>query len=389
VLIKNIKKGSKMNKNLMLVVALSSSMSINALAKNKNDGNWIENYLDKNNGSELSQFTDYENNSRWYYNLRLHALSAVGSSTDNHSNQLEASLRLRGKTMFTDDLGFTADLWIKAQENYNTLDGETVNEYDDLDEDATWENFIVGVESNKYGALVYAKHTANWSVFATDIGMHGANNIQGEAGGKNAGKIIYKNHFDNNLFIHTSYDLNSKIIGLDLGYQTDNIYPFRADSYGVYFSVHNGQPFLNSGFNSSIIGNVDTDSKTKSDTDYNRHSDDLLTYSLSGYKQFGVKGRAGAVVAYSDREDDVSKDVIRERGYTEGGLGLSVSVSYQYLPDGFTGWAPGVTASHDEFNDKFIPLVQYFITPQIRVWGGHVFVSNGANSTQIEFQADF
>lgn len=367
---------------------LSSLFSIPCFAKN-NDGNWIENYLDPNNGSELSRFTDYENNTRWYYNLRLQGTTNMGSSSDNRSSSLEASLRLRGKTMFTDDLGFTGDFWLKAKEIYSTFDGERTNGYDDLDESATWENLIIGIESNQYGALVYAKHTATWAVFSTDMGMLGQNNIQADAGGKNAGKIIYKNHFDNNLFIHASYDYNSKISGLDIGYQTENIYPFVADAYGIYFSIHNGQPFLNTGYSSSIIGNVDINSDIKSDTAFNRHSDDLLTYSLSGYKQFGFNGRFGTVISYSEREHGETKAEVRERGYTTGGLGFSASATYQYFPEGLKGWGPVVTVSHDEFTDKFVPQIQYWFEPQVRLWVGHVLTSHGENTTQAEFQIDF
>ena len=241
-------------KNIIPLTLCCSSVffTMNSIAKN-NDGNWIENYLDPNNGSEISRFTDYDNNSRWYYNLRFQGKMDVASTTDDTASLLEASLRLRGKTMFTDDLGFTGDFWLKAKEHYTTVDGEETDEYDDLDEGAAWENLIFGIESDRFGSLVYAKHTATWAGLVADIGNYGVQNIQADAGAKNAGKIIYKNHFDNNLFVHASYDYNSEIHGLDIGYQTANIYPFRPDTYGIYVSAYNGQPFLNLGYNSVIL----------------------------------------------------------------------------------------------------------------------------------------
>ncbi|MFC3022943.1 hypothetical protein ACFODT_03750 [Vibrio zhugei] len=371
-----------------IILALSS-VSVAAHSAPHDDGNWIESYADPNYGSTLEQFTDLDNNSRWYYNLRLQGTASAGESLDTNANKIEASLRLRGKTMFTDDLGFMGDFWLKARENYNQQDGVTTNAYDDLDEDAAWENLIFGIESNKYGAIAYAKHTSNWAIFAADMGMHGQFNIQGEAGGKNAGKIIYKNFFANNLFVHTSYDRNSDIVGLDIGYQTANIYPFYPDSYGIYASVHNGQPSLNNGYQKTIIGNVDPSKDIKSDTDLNRHSEDLYTYSISGYKQFGMNGRFGSVLAYSERDDGETKREIRARGYTKGGLGFSASATYQYFPDNIQGWGAAVTASHDEFSDQFVPQVYYWFHPQMRMWAGHVFTSHGEESTQIEFQIDY
>lgn len=375
-----------LNTTLFLI---SISAFSSAQARTDNDGNWIENYLDRDNGSELAQFTDIENNSRWYYNLRLQGTTTVGRSFDDQGSKIEASLRLRGKTMFTDDLGFTGDFWLKAKENYNKTNGITSNHYDDLDEGASWENLIFGIESNTFGTLAYAKHSTNWAVYSTDIGMHGQYDIQMDAAGKNAGKIIYKNYFDNNLFVHTSYDTNSDIYGLDIGYQTANIYPFRPDSYSVYFSMHNGQPLLNKGYNSNIIGNVNTNSNIKSDTDYNRDSESLITYSLSGYKQFGFNGRVGLAMAYSERDNDESIREIREQGYAEGGLGFSISSTYQYFPEGFKGWGPVITVSHDEFTDKIVPQMQYWFSPQVRVWAGHIITTHGENSTQVEFQLDY
>jgi len=169
------------------ILALSVSVSTSSYAK-YNDGNWIENYLDRDNGSEISRFTDIENNSRWYYNLRFQGKSDIGKTIDDRSSGLEASLRLRGKTMFTDDLGFTGDFWLKAKENYAKADGVRTNKYDDLDEEAAWENLIFGLESNRFGSLVYGKHTATWAGLVADIGNYGVKNIQADAGGKKCWK---------------------------------------------------------------------------------------------------------------------------------------------------------------------------------------------------------
>lgn len=380
-----------MNKLLSTSIFMAlSGLSLPGLAASPHDdGNWIESYLNPNYGSTLPQFTDLSKGSRWYYSLRLQLTSAVGESIHDNVSRAEASLRLRGKTMFTDDLGFMGDFWLKARESYNKENGTTIDHYDDLDEDAAWENLIFGIESNKYGALAYAKHTANWAVFTTDIGMRGQSNIQGDAGGKNSGKFIYKNFFANDLFVHASWDRNSHIMGLDIGYQTANIYPFVPDSYGIYASVHNGQPSLNNGFNKTIIGNVDLSKDIKSDTDFHRHSEHLLTYSLSGYKQFGGSGRLGAVLAYSDRANHETRQDVRDRGYTTGGLGFSASATYQYFPKNVHGWGPAMSISHDDFSDQFTPQIYYWFKPQVRTWIGYVFTSHGEESTQLEFQMDY
>ncbi|WP_238130727.1 hypothetical protein, partial [Vibrio cincinnatiensis] len=108
---------------------------------------------------------------------------------------------------------------------------------------------------------------------------------------------------------------------------------------------------------------------------------------LSNIKAFN--GRFGTVISYSEREHGETKAEVRERGYTTGGLGFSASATYQYFPEGLKGWGPVVTVSHDEFTDKFVPQIQYWFEPQVRLWVGHVLTSHGENTTQAEFQIDF
>lgn len=211
-----------------------------------------------------------ENDSRWYAAVRLkgNAQYAQGSSKpDVESGYLQGNLRLRGKTMLFGDTGFVGDFWLKVQENYRNVDGETVSNFEgDLEDNVRWEQFRFGLESDRYGALMLAKHTSTWALFATDFGYQGLYDTQGDAGGKNSDKIIYKNQFDNNLFLNASYDTQSYIMGVDLGYQTADIYAYAPDSYCIYLSAHNGQPMLENGYGNYILGNSNPNGKVNSDT---------------------------------------------------------------------------------------------------------------------------
>ncbi|MDW6005224.1 hypothetical protein [Vibrio mangrovi] len=380
-----------------LVVLVSLLLTSGAYAKSPTtnwDSDVVENYLSANKGSEISKISDVENGSRWYATVRLkgnmqHSYEEQGK-LDRDNGYLQGNLRLRGKTMLTDDIGFIGDFWLKVQENYRKTDGQTTNEFNGALEDTVkWEQFRTGFESDRFGALMLAKHTATWGIFVTDIGVQGLYDTQGDAGAKNSNKIIYKHQLDNNIFINASYDTESDIVGMDLGYQTADIYAYMPDSYGVYFSVHNGQPMLENGDGTYIIGNVDTSSNIESDTGRNRHSESLYTYSVEGYKQFGMKHKIAANMAYSKKAAGESAADIEEAGFATEGLGWSATATYQMFPDNFVGFSPIVTVSQDEFGSTLAPELQYFIKPYMRVWVAHVMNSSGQDVTKLEFQFDF
>ncbi|MDV5171605.1 hypothetical protein [Photobacterium rosenbergii] len=357
------------------------------------DSDIVENYLNQNKGATLNFLTDLDNDSRWYFTGRLKSGIAIagesGSDPDQQRAYVDANLRLRGKSMITDDIGFVGDFWLKAIENYTRVDGETVNSFDGFDDHTRWEQFRFGLEHEKWGSLLYAKHTTTWALFVMDMGSQGLYFAQGDAGGKNAEKIIYKNQFDNNLFLNASYDTSSRISGLDIGYQTSDLYSYLPDSYGAYFSVHNGQPAVDNGYGKTYVGNVDPYGKYKSDTANPRKYDDLYTYSLSAFKQFAGKHRLATVLAYSKMDDDDSVEMIEQRGYAEGGLGFSSEVGYQYLPAGGKGFSPLLTAAYTEFGESITPELQYWFMPGNRIWLAHTFNSHGRNVTRLEYQWDF
>ena len=381
-----------MNKK-KLTVLIPILLSTGALAKSPTtnwDSDVVENYLHQ--GNEVTKLTDTDNRSRWYSTVRFRARSQYktedGSKKDQINSFLQGNLRLRGKSMMTDDTGFFGDFWLKAQENYVKVDDQTTNSFTGrLNDSIGWEQFRFGFESNALGALMLAKHTATWAMFASDIGALGLNNGQGDMGGKNEDKIIYKHHFDNNLFVNASYDCDSDITGFDLGYQTADIYSYMPDSYGIYLSTHNGQPGLENGADNWILGNVDNTTNIESDSGLNRHDDSQYTYTLAGFKQIGIKHRYAANVSYSDRTESV--DEIKARGFTTGGLGLSASASYQMFPDNFHGFSPIITVAQDEFGTTVAPELQYFIKPYMRAWVVYNYESDGQDMARVEFQADF
>lgn len=383
-------------KKALLAVVVSSMMSSACFAQSDTttwQSDVVENYLSPNKGNEITKLTNSENGSRWYGTVRLKGSGQYLAKSDDKNDKeiahLQGKLRLRGKTNFTDDLGFVGDFWMKAQENYNAEDGETTNSFSgSLDDRVDWEQFRFGIESDIYGALMLAKHTATWALFTTDMGVQGLNDTQGDAGGKNSNKIIYKNQFDNNLFVNGSYDADSDIIGLDLGYQTSDIYAMLPDSYGFFVSAHNGQPSLENGANNMIVGNVDTTSSIKSDTARNRHSRTQYSYTLAGYKQFAMQQKITANISYSEMASGETAHSIKQRGYTEGGLGLSATASYQYFPSNFVGWSPIITVSQDEFGTTLAPELQYFFTPYMRVWSAYIYNSDGQDVAKLEFQID-
>lgn len=352
----------------------------------------VEDYQNPKKASTVVQLTDNDG-SRWYYTARIKggfdSIYGSGLAQKDHT-ALEGNLRIRGLTKLNNDVGIVGDFWLKGKENYTEKDHHVIDSYNGGDDKVTWEQYRLGLENDQLGALLYAKYTATMGVFTTDMGTQGLNDTQGDAGGKNAEKLIYKNQFDNNLFINATYDLRSDIVGADIGYQTADMYSFIPNAYGVYLSAHNGQPMLENGAGKYLIGNIDVTSSTKnSDTNFARAHSDLLTYTLSGYKFFDLRGKLVGNISYSEMDSGETAEKIATRGYTTGGLGYSATVGYQIIPEGFKGFAPILIASYDQYGETLAPQLEYWFKPSLRTWISHAFNSSGQDMTKLEFQWDF
>lgn len=358
------------------------------------DSDVVENYLAPKKGATIQVpfMTNPEEKSRWYSTYRVK--SGYKNVGDLDQAFLQLNARLRGKTYVTDELGIIGDFWFKAQENYARVDGNTTNHYDDLDEKLSWEQFRFGVEHDTLGALMYGKHAATWSFFAVDMGSQALYDTQADAGQKNAGKIMYKNQFDNNLFINASYDTDSGIYGADIGYQDVDLYNMTPNTIGLYASVHNGQPSILIG-NKYITGNVDiTKAGSKhdnSDTGFARADENLLTYSVAGFKNFESGYRLVGQAAYSEMNDDEDKDTIRKQGWAEGGLGFSATAGIQTIPANFTGLSYILYNTYDEISGFSVtPQLEYwFGSPNMRAWISYTWEEDDEDTTRIEFQWDF
>ena len=349
----------------------------------------VENYTKQ--GATINALTDLDKDSRWYATVRIKS----GYMNEDEFNKVHLQLngRVRGKTYISDKVGVIGDFWFKGQENYSKRDGETVDDYDNFDDKVSWEQFRFGLEHDDFGALMYGKHAATWSLFAVDVGSQGLLDTQGDAGGKNGGKILYKNHLDNNLFLAGTYDTDTHIYGIDVGYQTADLYAFRpnANDFGFYASVHNGQPSVMVG-NQAIIGNVDLTGDTdNSDSGIARADTDLTTWALSGFKMFNDEYRLSGQMAYSERDSDESVEDIRERGWAEGGLGFSTSLAVQTIPDNFRGFSYILYGTYDEIGGvSMTPQIEYwFELPGLRAWVSYTWEEESDDITRIEFQWDF
>ena len=332
-----------------------------ANAANQWDSVVNKDYLSDKMGSTVNALTDVENGSRWYTLHRVKSQFAIEDGLVN--DVVSLNFRINGNTQLTDDLSIVGNFWIKAIEKNIVEDG-----FDGFTDNITWEEYRFGVESKDFGAITYSNHVTTWGNFAIDLGMQGLLDSQGDAARKNANKMSYKNHLDNDLFLAGTYDLDSGIIGVDIGYQNMDIYGFAPNVHGIYLSVHNGQPVVTLG-SGLIIGNVDfTGDISNSDSGFARADENLLTYSFNGYKNFGLAGRLVAGLAYSPMEDGVTasslKKQIKQNGIaaTTGGLGFSASAGYQVIPQGFDGLSPTFYATYDEFG--------YSVTPEVSWWFG-------------------
>lgn len=352
-----------------------------------------ENYLSPNKGSTVPALTDMSKDSRWYATFRV-----KGSYTNENARNaeyLQLNGRLRGKTYFADKTALVGDFWMRAQENYSRLHGETINEFNDFDDNVKWEQFRVGISHDDLGAFMYGKHTATWSFFAVDMGSQGLLDTQADAGVKNAGKFLYKKQFPNDLFLAGSYDRTSKIYGVDIGYQTNDLYSFRPGDYGVYASMHNGQPSVTVG-STSIVGNVDIAATRRgdiknADSKYARDSTSLYTWALAGYANIGNQYRLVGQTAYSKRDKSESKELIKKRGWAKGGLGHSATIGAQMFPEKASGFSYILYNTYDEFGGASItPQLEYwFGSPNLRAWLSYTWEEKADDITRLEFQWDF
>ncbi|ENK2567949.1 hypothetical protein AB3B53_003194 [Salmonella enterica] len=366
-------------------------------AVNKNrlwDSDVVEDYLNKNKGATISSpvLTNPNADSRWYGTFRVKG--SYMNENKLHQEALELGARLRGKTYIADKIGIIGDFWFKGTETYARDHGETIKPFDDLDDKTKWEQYRFGIERDDLGAFMYGKHTATWSFFTMDMGAQGLLDTQGDAGGKNAGKFLYKKQFDNNLFLAASYDHKSKIAGMDIGYQTADLYSFRPNDYGFYLSGHNGQPMVMVG-NKAIIGNVDIDATHRgdndnADTDYARNDTGLITWAASGYANIGSDYRVVGQMAWSDMDDSDTREKIKERGWAKKGVGYSANLGIQVIPKGYKGFSYILYNSWDQIGYTSItPQIEYWFGNGLRAWVSYTWEEVSDDITRIEFQWDF
>lgn len=366
------------------------------LAADKDVNQWdpvVENYLSPEKGATLEPFTNLEKSSRWYSTFRVKG----GYLNDNKrdAGYLQLHGRLRGKSYFSESNALIGDFWLRGQEHYHRLKGKTIDEFNDFDDNAAWEQFIIGISNDNFGALMYGKHTATWGIFAGDLGSQGMLDSQADAGLKNAGKFLYKNHFPTNLYLAASYDRVSKIYGIDIGYQTADIYSFKPDSYAVYYSVHNGQPTISTG-SSPVVGNVNIGATKRgdiknSDSNYARADSSLYTHIISAYYQNSNNYRIVGQTAWSKRDKNESKSLIKSRGWAKGGLGHSAALGLQVFPEYGSGLNYIVYNSWDEIGGASVtPQLEYwFGSPKLRAWLSWTWEEKSDDITRIEFQWDF
>ncbi|WP_109400273.1 hypothetical protein [Proteus sp. TJ1640] len=372
---------------------LASATDINKPKSSKREFSGVaENYLNEKKGATIQILTNFEKDSRWYANFRVKSNYLHYNNYDHTYIQLGG--RLRGKTYFTENTAFVGDFWYRSQDNIVKANGKMVNRFDDFDENNDWEQYRFGLEHDRWGAILYGKHTATWSFFSVDMGAQALLDTQADAGLKNVGKFIYKNHFSNNLFINASFDRNSHIYGVDLGYQTADIYQFKPDAIGIYVSLHNGQPSIANG-TKPIVGNVNI-TKTQqgnisnSDSKYARESTNQYTYAFAGFKNIGNQYRFAGQMAYSKRGDE-SINEIKKKGWAKDGLGYSATIGLQRYPTTPYGITYILYNSWDEFSGMSItPQLEYwFGSPQLRAWISWDWQDKNSDVTRIGFQWDF
>lgn len=387
----------KINTFLLSMGAALVASSFHAQADNTQrlwDSDVVENYLSPNKGSTIATpvLTDVKNDSRWYATFRTKG--GYYNESKLHREYLQLNARLRGKTYFAEKTGVIGDFWFKGQENYARNNGKTIQTFNDFDDKTQWEQFRFGIEHDDLGAFMYGKHTATWSFFVVDVGSQGLLDTQADAGAKNAGKFLYKKQFDNNLFLAGSYDRVSKISGIDIGYQTADLYSYRPNDYGIYASVHNGQPMVTAG-SKTIIGNVDilatrAGHTKNADTTYAREDSSLYTWGLAGYKNVGSDYRVSAQMAWSERDRSESIDEIRQRGWAKKGLGFSGNLALQTFPQSGRGFSYILYNSWDEIGRASItPQLEYWFGGGFRAWVSWTWEEKVDDITRVEFQWDF
>ncbi len=387
-----------MRKYSLLAICVGCGISMTAAAQSPTT-TWksdvVGDYLNEKVGSTVQTLTDVENGSRWYWTGFLksgYTTNTNSSDRDIDSSFLTLQMRIRGVTKITDDIGFLGDVRMETKETVNEVNGQVSNDFDGLDDNQYIDQFRVGFESDKYGSLAYGKYTANMVPFITDIGELGLYDTQADYGGKNADKIIYDSHFDNNLYLYATYDLRSEISGIDIGYQTADTYAYLPDSYGFYLSAHNGQPMLEHG-GSYIAGNAGSAKKSNDSnsdsSNYERTKTDLYTYSITGYKMLGRKHRFAANVSYSDKATGETRRTIEENGYAAEGFGMSAELAYIRLPEGGKGFAPVVIGSTDILGDSVDVGAQYWFNPRTRIWVSQVMNDHADDILRIRAQLNF
>ncbi|CAG9295275.1 hypothetical protein [Celerinatantimonas diazotrophica] len=386
----NLSRRSYIN-SLALLLLVGSSSAFGQIYKQQSDV--VGNYLNDNLGSTVPSITNTKDKSRWYATFRIKGGNRYYK--DNNSDYIQFNSRLRGKKYISDHWGIIGDLWFRAIENYNVKDGTVVNKFDDFNETTKWEQMRIGFENDTLGAFMFGKHTTTWSFFTVDMGSQGLYDTQAEAAGKDSGKFLYKKFMDNGLFLAASYDRNSHIWGADIGYQQTDIYQIKPNTYGLYMSIHNGQPAVFAQ-NKPIIGNVDIN-KTKaghtsnSDTPYARTDPRLFTYAISSFYNYNMQYRLVSEFAYSRRDNSESYEQILSQGYAKGGLGFSGTVGIERFPKNADGFAYVLYNTWDELGKFSVtPQVEYwFGSPNLRAWLSYTWEQRTDDNIRLEAQWDF
>ncbi len=378
----------------ILAIAIACGLSHNVYAKSdttKWDSDLVKNY--KKVGSTIKALTNLDENSRWYFNGFLKGgYNTSTDHTDYEKAYFKLMMRMRGYTALTDRIGFVGDVRMEAQENWVDKDDKVTDRFDNFDDKQKIDQFRVGFEDSVWGFLGYGKYTATMASFSNDVAITGLYNNQSERGRKNAGKIIYDSHYDNNLYVYASYDVDSDIMGMDFGYQTADIYSRESDSFGAYLAVHNGQPGLFVG-SKGIWGNRGAKTKdsyhSNSDTNYERTDKNLLTYTFYGYKQFAMAQRMSWNFSYSKMDDNENGDIIRNQGYATKGLGASANVTYSLLPKNGEGFSPTIIVNLDELDKAFELQLKYFINRRTTIAISEVMSDKGDDQMYLESRFNF
>ena len=244
------------------------------------------------------------------------------NGNDKNGVTVDFRPRIFGYYEITDQLRFSADIWMKYKTGNNT------NEV--LNMGGQWEHLQVGFEHETLGAITAGAHATIWG--GTVMDMHNALGMMDLQGNPKTGdKLFYINDFgaDNDLYIRAMRNWDTDEWGTTIGMQNYSSYAARmpVQTYGIYFDMSTETYMSQSG---------DAGGGKKHNTDND------ITYALSGFYGNGKGTYLAAYAAYADDE----------------------GVDYEDQPSGFgpdgnpygQGLSASVMARHT-FSNGFEPLV--------------------------------